>query len=125
MRATMPSGQQIRRRKRRVGLQRHLTLGLAIVGRDGAHARAAYRHAAAAKRDTGRLAAVAVQRAIGVVAAFGTDELGDLGVHQLGQHFQADGGRGEQQALAHVRGERRQVAVDASGQPLGQPVFDG
>jgi hypothetical protein len=62
--------------------------------------------------------------AVGIVAAFGAGELADFGLDQLGHHLQADGGRGGQQPLAHVLGERSEVAVDAAGQPLRHPVLN-
>ena len=117
-------GQLVGGRERRVGLEWYLTLR-GVVACDGAHPRAAHRHAAATQRHAGRLAAVAVHAALGVVAALGADQFGDLGGHQLGQHLQADSRGCREQALAHVRGERGQVAVDAAGQPLRQPMLDG
>lgn len=103
-------GQQVGRRQRRVRLERHLASRVIVVG-DGAHAGAAHRHAAAAKRDRAVLGAVPRRGAIGVVFALGASDRGDLGVHQLGHDLQPDGGRGGQQPFAHVLGEGGQVPV--------------
>jgi len=62
---------------------------------------------------------------IGVVAALRAGELGDLGVHQLAHHLQPDGGRGSEEPLADVLGERGQMPVDQTGQPSPSPLVGG
>jgi hypothetical protein len=92
-----------------------------LVVADRADPRAADRHPAPAEGHRAVLAAVALGDFSRVVLALRPREVGDLGLHQLGHHVQANRGRGGQQPLAHVLHELGQVPVQAASQPLGQP----
>jgi len=63
---------------------------------------------------------VALGGPIGVVAALRADQVGDLGLHHLGHHLQPDRGRGRQQPLADVLGERGEMTVEDAGEAVLQ-----
>ena len=103
--------QQVGGGERLVGRHRHLA---GAVG--GADPGAADPHPAAAQGHLARLAAVADRRPVGVVAALGADQPGDiLGEHGL-KHLQAGPDRQGEQALAGGAGQ----LGDRDGHPLGQ-----
>ena len=74
------------------------------------------RHPPAAEGDLPALVAVAHGGALGVVAAPGADDLGDLLLHQLGQDAQADAHREGQKALLGDPHQLPERLLDARGQ---------
>ena len=56
-----------------------------------------------------------------VVSALDAGQVGDLGLHHLGHHLQADRGRGREQPLTHMCGEGGEMAVDRASKLLWQP----
>jgi hypothetical protein len=103
-----------------VRLKRQLAL---VVGR--AHPGAADRHAPAAERDLPVLVAVTHRGPVGVVLALRTDDLVDLGLHDLVQHPHPDADAQRQQPLLRRTGQLAQRLLHPRGQAAHRLLVGG
>jgi hypothetical protein len=67
------------------------------------------------------LGAVTGVGALSIVATLDAGQVGDLGLHHLGRHLQADRGRRGKQPLTDMCGERGEMTVDRASELLWQP----